>query len=157
CLLHKDCPQDFSIDKAALSLPILVDSNNRLITCSCRVQTNRHLHHKKVQVHCISWAEVLSGHTVITPLIELLPISERVLVGFAIERELGKRQGQRTDLTLVHRDAQVRAGIKSRTIAANLAGFSSHFLYELAKEIVKKGCFQLIQAMDSKLCTISKA
>ncbi|MCP5158800.1 MAG: hypothetical protein H6975_05180 [Gammaproteobacteria bacterium] len=68
--------------------------------------------------------------------------SERVAIGKAVEAELGKRQGQRTDLAsesqgeLVQNFAQVESGQKTIEIAAQKAGFGNKETYRQAKTVV---------------------
>ena len=70
--------------------------------------------------------------------------SNRVAIGLAIEAELGKRQGQRTDLAggeLVDNYPQVGLGQKTREIAADKAGFGSEFTYRQAEKVNKNAVF----------------
>ncbi len=164
----------FDLNNEMLLRPILVDSSRRVITCSCRIHANRMLKNKSIFVHKINLPDVIAGRISIAALIQTLPVSEQVAVGKAIERELGNRQGKRTDL-LPHKSAEVsksngserfkflqdnleaRHGSETRVVAARIAGFSSHFLYGEAKEVTEKGISSLIQAMDNQKLSISKA
>lgn len=94
-------------------------------------------------------------------------VSERVEIGKAVEQELGKRQGQRTDLVnegqeclleeLVQNFAQVESGQKTREVAAEKAGFGNAETYRQAKTVVEKADPELVQAMDSGKVAISTA
>ena len=86
--------------------------------------------------------------------------SERVAIGLAVEAELGKRQGQRTDLAgggLVQNFAQVEPGQKTRAIAADKAGFGNAETYRQAKAVVEQGSPELVAAMDSGAIAVSTA
>ena len=60
---------------------------------------------------------------------------ERVYIGRAIEAEIGKRQGRRTDTELPENVPEV--GTETRAIAAERAGFGNDRTYRQAKEIVE--------------------
>lgn len=87
--------------------------------------------------------------------------SERRAIGEAIERELGNRQGQRTDKResnqLVENFPQVEKGEKTRDIAARIAGFGNARTYEQAKQVINNGSRELITAMDTKEVSIHAA
>lgn len=74
--------------------------------------------------------------------------SERVAIGKTIEAEIGKRQGQRTDLEPVDDGPQVK-GQKTREIAAGKAGFASDRSYRDAAKVVDQGAPELVAAMDA--------
>jgi hypothetical protein len=71
-----------------------------------------------------------------------------VAIAKAIEAAIGKRQGQRTDKGLVQHFAQVPAGVKTREIAAEKAGFDNHETYRQARRVVERGVQELVEAMD---------
>jgi hypothetical protein len=183
CPFYKEAPQIFHSPHHDLSLPILIDNANQLITCECRIRENKISNHKKIFVHRIDLVQLINQKMSVTELLDVLPISEKVAIGLAIEQTLGKRQGKRTDLKLPQISAevisrpitnkscrterahleplqtgvQIKRGLETRKIAAVIAGFSTHFLYGYAKEVVAKGIPELIKAMDNKICSISKA
>lgn len=59
--------------------------------------------------------------------------SERVEIGKAIQREIGNRQGERTDVELPDNCPEVAPGIETREVAAKKAGFDSYKTYERAR------------------------
>ncbi len=94
-------------------------------------------------------------------------VSERVEIGKAIEAELGKRQGQRTDLA---NDGQLGlltdslpvnckevAGKQTAAIAADKAGFDSEATYRRAKAVAEHAEPELVVAMDQEAVAISAA
>jgi len=141
---------------AFLASPLLVDVHHQLIACACRLRANTLLGRNMVMVHRVDLRDVIRGNLSLVALLQAFPISEKVAIGMAIERELGSRQGKRTDLQLVEESPQVR-GIKTRKVAATLAGFKNDFLYRQAKVVIKKGLPSLIQVMDYQLCSIAQA
>lgn len=100
-----------------------------------------------------------------------LTISERAAVGIDLEKQWGKRQGSRSDLTFKAQSSRPketkasdalrrnRTQVKGKTSAlvAKEAGFASRDSYMRAKKVVQKGIFQLVQAMDKRLISISMA
>ena len=140
-----------------ISSPILIDTHHQLIACECRLRANSLLGRSTALVHRINLRDVILGNFSLTTLLQTLPISEKAAVGLAIEREMGNRQGKRMDLSLVDTYPQVAPGIKTRTIAAILAGFDSDFLYRKVKGVVQHGLSNVIQAMDNQVCSIAQA
>jgi len=83
--------------------------------------------------------------------------SERVAIGKAIEAEVGKRQGRRTDLEPVENLPQVPPGTKTRELAAEKAGFGNARTYQQAKKVTEDGAPELVAAMDAGEVSISAA
>lgn len=91
--------------------------------------------------------------------------SGRVAIGEAVEAELGKRQGQRTDLAneqqggLLELSSNCDEVPKGRTdeIAAQKSGFDSKDTYRRAKTVAHHAVPELAQAMDQGRVAISTA
>ena len=83
--------------------------------------------------------------------------SERVAIGRAIEAEIGKRQGQRTDKGLPVNCAEVEPGVETREVAAAKVGFDSASTYERAKRVVEKAVDEVVAQMDVGDLSISAA
>ena len=93
-------------------------------------------------------------------------VSERVEIGKAVEAELGKRQGQRTDLVNEGQESllgelsvnlpEVPKG-KTTELAAEKAGFGSDKTYRDAKTVVEKATPELVAAVDRGDVAISTA
>ncbi len=83
--------------------------------------------------------------------------SERVAIGKALEAEIGKRQGQRSDRELPRNCAEVASGLETRQIVAAKAGFPSKDTYERAKKVVEKAVDEVIAQMDAGDLSISAA
>jgi len=83
--------------------------------------------------------------------------SERVAIAKAIEKQIGKRQGQRTDKQLRGKIPEVENGKRTREVAAERAGFGNDKTYRQASKVVANGTSRLIQAMDSGKVSISAA
>lgn len=92
-------------------------------------------------------------------------VSERVEIGKAVEAELGKRQGQRTDLANENQvgllelpvNCKEVAGKQTAAIAADRAGFDSEATYRRAKTVAHHATPELAQAMDQGHVAISTA
>jgi hypothetical protein len=84
-------------------------------------------------------------------------VSERVAIGQEIERRLGNRQGQRSDIAQPGPNlAQVNAG-KTEAIAAKRSGFGGRTQYQKAKAVVLSGDSELIDKMDAGECSVHTA
>jgi len=83
--------------------------------------------------------------------------SERVAIGKAIEAEIGKRQGQRTDLGLPENLPEVQPGAETRELAAEKAGFGNARTYQQAKKVTEAGTPELVAAMDAGEISIDAA
>ena len=93
-----------------------------------------------------------------------LKISDRVYIAMYLESLLGNRQGYRNDLrvnqlqyedNLVSKCAQLKG--KTATLVAKEVGFSSRDTYLRAKKVVQQGAIYVIEAMDKKIISISRA
>lgn len=158
CSLYQDkIPIFNNPENYAKSRPILIDTDNRLITCICRLRAHQQAGHQKILVHPIHLKNVLRGAVSIDHLLSQFPISEKISIGFALEHALGNRQGKRNDLQLQYISPEVASGVQTRSIVAKIIGFKNHFLYVQAKFVLQKGVKELIQALDQQLVSISKA
>ena len=82
-------------------------------------------------------------------------VSERVAIGLAVEKEIGNRQGQRTD-KLSQNFGQVEKK-KTYHIAAEKAGFSNPETYRQAKKVAENGIHDLVKAVDVGEVAVSRA
>ena len=73
---------------------------------------------------------------------------ERAAIGKAVEAELGKRQGERTDRNKTLRVPGPTVEGRNRDIAAQRSGFGSGRTYERAKKVLDQGSEELQQAVD---------
>lgn len=158
CPIYKDCEDLLAcFNPQNLYQPIFIDEQNKLITCECRLRANILLGKKYIHAHPLNLSEIIEGDSSLVALIKTLPVSEKVAIGMAIERELGNRQGKKNSLTLVDKYPQVSIGLKTRAIAAKAAGFNSDFIYRQAKIVIAHGTPELVQMMDNEGCAPSRA
>ena len=80
-----------------------------------------------------------------------------VAIAQTIEKQVGNRQGQRTDKQLREQIPEVAPGKRTREIAAEKAGFGNDKTYRQAVKVVQNGSSKLIQAMDDGRVSISAA
>jgi ParB-like chromosome segregation protein Spo0J len=111
---------------------------------------------EEIPAHILDFDSILLGEYAENEFRKGFTRSERVAIAKAVEEELGKRQGQRTD-QLVGNSPQVPKGQKTRDIAAKRAGFSSTDQYRSAEKVVALGSPELVAAMDAEDISTSAA
>lgn len=99
--------------------------------------------------------DLIDGKYSTEELTKIFLISERVAIGSAIEKWIGNRQGQRTDLELRRFVDEVKG--RTDVLAAGLMGFGGKDIYRRAKKIQLFGTTELIEAVDQQRFTISTA
>lgn len=173
CLIKSD--QDpLSLNKTR---PICIDSNNALIFGDETLHFYKQYHKRTLPAWRISLADLAEGQYDQALFVKNFFISERVAIGIALEKFIGKRQGQRNDLKnkttklteaiekegisckLMQHSAQVcmKKYGRLRQLIASRLGFGSHFTYLSAKKIKLYGSKLLIAYVDRKELAISTA
>lgn len=154
-----------SIEQLGLLQPIGVTASNELVFGQRRVLAFQRLGRSTIPARVIDVpALVLAEHAENEIRKDFTPL-ERVAIGEAVEAELGKRQGQRTDLAsenqggLLELSSNCDEVPKGRTdeIAAQKAGFDSKDTYRRAKSVAHHATPELAQAMDQGRVAISTA
>ena len=173
CLIKLE-PDPLSLNKKR---PICIDSDNVLIFGDETLCFYKQHHKRTLPAWRISLADLAEGHYDSALFIKNFFISERVAIGIALEKFIGKRQGQRNDLknkTTKMKQKIKKEGIscrlmqdaaqvyiknygKLRQLIANRLGFGSHFTYLSAKKIKLYGSELLIACVDRKELAISTA
>jgi ParB-like chromosome segregation protein Spo0J len=156
-----------SIETVGLLHPVVVTRDNRLVAGERRILACETLGWTEVPVRFVDLDAIVLGEHAENEVRKDFTTSERVDIGKEVEAELGRRQGQRTDLKAsaepvlfaepVRNRAQVEPGQKTRDIAAQKAGFSSKDQYERAKTVVDRGVPELVDKMDHGKVSISGA
>ena len=149
-----------SIEQVGLLQPIGVTPDYRLIWGHRRLEAFRALGYETIPARVVSIDSIVLGEYAENEVRKDFTPSEKVAIGVAVEKIIGNRSGQRTDLgdhQPVQNFAQVNCGDKTRDIVANKAGFGNHTTYQQAKSVVEKGAPELVQAMDEKRVSISSA
>lgn len=154
-----------SIEQLGLLQPIGVTASNELVFGQRRVLAFQRLGRTTIPARVIDVpALVLAEHAENEIRKDFTPL-ERVAIGEAVEAELGKRQGQRTDLAsenqcglleLPQNFAEV-AGKETIEIAAGKSGFGNKETYRQAKTVAHHATPELAQAMDQGHVAISTA
>jgi DNA modification methylase len=147
-----------SILKEGLLQPIGVTESLELVFGERRLRAHKDILKKKtILARIVDVTSIIAGEYAENEIRKDFTPSERVQIAKAIERQIGKRQGQRTDKQLVQKIAQVGPGEKTRDKAAEKAGFGNHETYRQAAKVVQNGTSKLIHAMDSGRVSISAA
>jgi hypothetical protein len=147
-----------SIATEGLLQPVGITEENLLVFGERRLRAIRDvLKQATIAARIVRVSSILAGEYAENEIRKDFTPSERVAIGKAIEAEIGKRQGQRTDQELVRNCPQVATGVKTREIAAAKAGFDSPRTYERAKKVVEKAVDEVLAQMDSGDLSISAA
>lgn len=156
-----------SIEQLGLLQPIGINAENELVFGQRRLKAFQLLGRSTIPARVIDVPAIVLAEHAENEIRKDFTVSERVEIGKAVEAELGKRQGQRTDLTSdgqesllgepVQNFVQVESGQKTIAVAAEKAGFGNKETYRQAKTVVEKAAPELVQAMDSGKVAISTA
>ena len=147
-----------SIRQEGLLQPIGVTDKLELVFGERRLRAHKDiLKLKTILARIVDVSSIIAGEYAEIEIRKDFTPSERVAIGKAIERQIGKRQGQRTDRQPVGKVPQVEPGKKTREAAAEKAGFGNDKTYRQAAKVVQNGTPTLIQAMDEGRVSISAA
>jgi ParB-like chromosome segregation protein Spo0J len=147
-----------SISTVGLLHPPVVSKDGELVCGERRFRAMRDiLGWKTIPVIVLEVPSMVEGEYAENEIRKDFTPSERVAIGKAIEAEIGKRQGQRTDRGLPPHVAEVPPSVETRDIAAKKAGFGGHTTYELAKKVVEKAVAEVVAQMDTGDLSISAA
>jgi hypothetical protein len=147
-----------SISTVGLLHPPVVTKEGVLVCGERRFRAMRDiLGWKMIPVIVLEVSSIVEGEYAENEIRKNFTPSERVAIGRAIEAEIGKRQGQRTDKGLPVNCAEVEPGVETREVAAAKAGFDSASTYERAKRVVEKAVDEVVAQMDAGDLSISAA
>jgi ParB family chromosome partitioning protein len=147
-----------SISTVGLLHPPVVTKGGVLVCGERRFRAMRDiLGWKTIPVIVLEVSSIVEGEYAENEIRKDFTPSERVAIGRAIEAEVGKRQGQRTDKGLPVNCAEVEPGVETREVAAAKAGFDSASTYERAKRVVEKAVDEVVAQMDAGDLSISAA
>ncbi|MCP5197682.1 MAG: ParB N-terminal domain-containing protein [Gammaproteobacteria bacterium] len=155
-----------SIEQLGLLQPIGINQDHYLVFGHRRLMAFQQLGRSTIPARIIDVPAIVLAEHAENEIRKDFTHSERVAIGKAVEAELGKRQGQRTDLAsesqgeLVQNFAQVElpgSGQKTREIAAKKAGFGNPETYRQAKTVVDHAEPELVAAMDRGEVSVSAA
>ena len=147
-----------SIRQDGLLQPSGVTDSLELVFGERRLRATRDvLRCKTILARIVDVTSIIAGEYAENEIRKDFTPSERVAIAKAIEKQIGKRQGQRTDKQPVGKIPQVEPGTKTREAAAEKAGFGNDKTYRQAAKVVQNGTLTLIQAMDEGRVSISAA
>lgn len=145
-----------NIRDIGLLQPIGITQDHRLVFGGRRLAACREiLNWTEIDAIVVDVPSIVDGEFAENEFRKSFTPSERIAIGKAIEKEIGDRQGKRTDKLVAH-GPQVDEG-KTRELAAKKAGFSSTTQYRRAKKVVEDAEPEVVEAMDSGELSIRKA
>ena len=146
-----------SIRQEGFLQPIGVTEKLELVFGERRLRAHKDILKKKtILARIVDVPSIINGEYAENEIRKDFTPSERVAIAKAIEKQVGKRQGQRTD-KLRGKIPEVAPGKRTREIAAEKAGFGNDKTYRQAAKVVHDGTLKLIQAMDDGKVSISAA
>jgi ParB family chromosome partitioning protein len=146
-----------SIRVQGLLQPIGVTMGNELVFGERRLRAVKDiLNWSEVDVRIVDVTSLVEAEHDENELREAFRPSEKVAIGRAVEAEIGKRQGQRTDKELPENFPEV-GGRETRQVAADKAGFGNETTYRQAKAVVDGGVAELVEKMDAGEVSVSAA
>lgn len=147
-----------SIQHDGLLQPIGVTEKMELVFGERRLRAHKDiLKRKTILARIVDVTSIVAGEYAENEIRKDFTPSERVAIAKAIEKQVGNRQGQRTDRELRGKIPEVGPGKRTREIAAEKAGFGNDKTYRQAAKVVQNGTPRLIQAMDEGRVSISAA
>jgi ParB-like chromosome segregation protein Spo0J len=153
-----------SIGAVGLLHPVVITPDRELVAGQRRLEACKRLGWDAVPVRVVDTVNLLQVEHDENEVRKDFAPSERLAIADAIEEQIGKRQGRRTELRgncpevgLVGNCPQVRGGEKTREVAACKAGFGSEKERRRTREVVINGAPELVEAMDAGQVSISAA
>lgn len=147
-----------SIRQEGLLQPIGVTEDMQLVFGERRIRAVRDILKKKtILARVVNVSSIIAGEYHENEIRKDFTPSERVAIAKTIEKQVGNRQGQRTDRQLRGKIPEVTPGKRTRETAAEKAGFGNDKTYRQAAKVVTNGTPRLIQAMDEGRVSISAA
>jgi hypothetical protein len=151
-----------SLDRVGLLHPPVVTSEGELVCGLRRLEAAKRLRWAEIEVRVIDPESLLLAERDENEVRKDFTPSERVAIGKAIERAIGRRKpGPKPDPgpgeELVNRGEPIPVGKKTVDLAAEKAGFNSRQSYRQATRVVEDGVPELKDAMDSGSVSISAA
>lgn len=147
-----------SIKANGLLQPVVVDSRNELIAGERRLRACRDLlGWTEIDVRVLDVENLLLAEHDENECRKGFTTSERVAIARAIEDEIGRRQGKRTDKALPGNCPEVPKGAETREVAAKKAGLGNSRNLGRAETVVDHGTPALVEAMDKGEVSVSAA
>lgn len=148
-----------SIAAEGLLQPVAVTEGLHLVAGERRLRAVELLGRTTIAAYVVNVTSILAGEYAENVIRKDFTVSERVALGDQIKAAIGDRQGIRADKELPHAHAEVPipSSAETRMVAANLAGFSSHFSHAAARTVLERGSLELIAAMDAEVIPVSVA
>lgn len=146
-----------SIKTVGLLQPVGITEDKKLVFGERRIKAYELLGLSSIPARIVTVSSIMVGEYAENQVRKDFNVSERVAIGRAIEKEIGNRQGQRTDRELRDICPEVGPGARTREIAAKKAGFGSDATYRRACEVVEKASVEVLDQIDSGETSIGAA
>ena len=156
-----------SIKEIGLLQPIGVTKDNILVFGERRLTACFALGWAEIDARVVDLSSIVEGEFAENELRKQFTPSERLSIAEAVQREIGKRQGERTDIVrldskrserqLVANRPQVPPSTKTRDTVAQIAGFRNAKQMERTAKVVGDGAPELVAALDSGEVAYSRA
>ncbi len=141
-----------SIEEHGLLHPVVVNEENVLVAGARRIKAYEYLGKDRIPARRINIANMVRAEYAENQCREDFTLDERVVIGASIEKELGNRQGQRSDL-LSHDGDEVTG--RTDEVAAKLAGFGSRNTYHQAKFLAEHADDLTKEDIDNGVTSVS--
>ncbi|WP_313609333.1 ParB/RepB/Spo0J family partition protein [Rhizobium sp.] len=154
-----------SIKDIGLLQPIGITKDNILVFGERRLTACFALGWDEIDARVVDVPSIIEGEFSENEVRKAFTPTERLAIAEAVEREVGKRQGSRTDVIsftdrkkeLLGVRPQVKDGELTRDFAAKAAGFTSEKQRRRTEKIVKDGAPILVEAVDKGDVAITRA
>lgn len=145
-----------SIRVQGLLQPIGVTTENELVFGERRLRAARDiLGWSEIDVRVVDVTSIVEGEHDENELRESFKPSEKVAIGRAVEAKMAERRGRPSEEKV--QDFAQFEGVKTRSIAAEKAGFTNPETYRQAKTVVDTGIPELVEKMDAGLSVSAAA
>ncbi len=155
-----------SIKELGLLQPIGITKDNVLVFGERRLTACYALGWSEIEARVVDVSSIIEGEFAENEVRKAFTPSERLAIADAVQREIGRRQGTRTDIVsladkrkeqLRDHGPEVKKGERTRDVVAKISGFSSSKQMERTAKVVEDGSPQLVAAMDKGEVSARKA
>jgi hypothetical protein len=142
-----------SIKEVGLLQPIGITEDFKLVFGERRLRACRDiLKWSRIDARVVNVSSIIAGEWAENEVRKAFTASERVAIAKALEAQIPERRGRSSKV----QNFVLLKG-KAIDVVSKQAGFNNRETYRQAKNVVKNGCPQLVEAMDSDKVAISTA
>ncbi|WP_342220411.1 hypothetical protein [Rickettsiella endosymbiont of Miltochrista miniata] len=139
---------------------ICVDENYQLIYGLKAIEITKKQGKKSIVAWRISHADLIQRKFEIFHLTNTFDLLERTAIGISLEKFIGNRKGQRTDLKKTMENSPhfyLERGIRTRDFVTELLDLNSSYIYIQLKKIILHGSDEIIEKVRNKKISVSAA